>query len=349
MASSNEGRAWHEKKKTRRYIVKKSGVLVRKGCDMGSSVVGELAGGTEVVVTEDMKMSGSTRRVLLETPMKGWCSEKKLEPYGTSHAIPAGLEGPSGGEAVVREVTIKSKAQLRDYLKSKEKEELEERRLRGEAHLPEPQQAYDWEDPYERWVMDHKPGGDPEDPKVRVAYAARLRGAGDLDGAELMLRKALEDEPTLTKARSQLDKVVDAKKRRDRAVSAALATPEARRADAVARLKKRADDEFGLGNWRSALNFYGTLLESVTDEPEVDDALDGLEDEDSEEEAARAERGYRLGAPLRLLDGEVVRAPVREFVPDEAAALHGNRSACLAKLKRWDDAEEEAARRAGKG
>ena len=123
MASSNEGRAWHEKKKTRRYIVKKSGVLVRKGCDMGSSVVGELAGGTEVVVTEDMKMSGSTRRVLLETPMKGWCSEKKLEPYGTSHAIPAGLEGPSGGEAVVLEVTIKSKAQLRDYLKSKEKEE----------------------------------------------------------------------------------------------------------------------------------------------------------------------------------------------------------------------------------
>ncbi|KAH8057952.1 hypothetical protein JL722_6496 [Aureococcus anophagefferens] len=337
--SSNEGRAWHEKKKSRRYKVKKSGVLLRVGCDMGSRQVGELAAGTEVVVTEDMKMSGSTRRVLVETPLRGWCSEKKLEPYGTSHAVPAGLEGPDEGEHV-KTVEIKSKHQLREFLKHKEKEKVWERQQAGEAHLKEPQQAYDWEDPYERWVMDQRPGEDPEDPKVRVAYAARLRGAGDLDGAELMLRKALGDEPSLAKARSQLAKVVDAKKRREQALTAALATPEARLADAVAKIKGRADAEFKVSNWRSALHFYGLLLEGMTDEPEVDDD----EEVDSEEEAARQERGFRLGRPLRLLDGEVVRAPVRDFDGHEAANLHGNRSACLAKLRKFEEAEEEASR-----
>ena len=337
--SSNEGRAWHEKKKSRRYKVKKSGVLLRVGCDMGSRQVGELAAGTEVVVTEDMKMSGSTRRVLVETPLRGWCSEKKLEPYGTSHAVPAGLEGPDEGEHV-KTVEIKSKHQLREFLKHKEKEKVWERQQNGEAHLKEPQQAYDWEDPYERWVMDQRPGEDPEDPKVRVAYAARLRGAGDLDGAELMLRKALGDEPSLAKARSQLAKVVDAKKRREQALTAALATPEARLADAVAKIKGRADAEFEVRNWRSALHFYGLLLEGMTDEPEVDDD----EEVDSEEEAARQERGFRLGRPLRLLDGEVVRAPVRDFDGHEAANLHGNRSACLAKLRKFEEAEEEASR-----
>ena len=174
--------------KTRRFRVKPRGAVVRAGAALTSAVVGELDGGTVVVAAAAPDTTG---RVAVHTPLQGFVSRKVLVPYGTGHAVPQQLK-PKPLIERTKTVTVKSRADLRAFVRHKEQEARRDVGLRDEGFV------YNTNDPYERWVSKHKHGADPCAPKTRVAYASYLHQQGSLDDALQQLTTALVDEPRST-------------------------------------------------------------------------------------------------------------------------------------------------------
>ena len=158
---------------TRRFRVKPRGAVVRAGSALTSAVVGELDGGATVVAAA---APDNTGRVAVHTPLQGFVSRKVLIPYGTGHAVPEPLK-PQPIVERTKTVTVKSRADLRAFVRHKEQEARRDAGLRDEGFV------YDEKDPYERWVSKHKHGADPLSTKTRVAYASYLQKQGSLDDA----------------------------------------------------------------------------------------------------------------------------------------------------------------------
>ena len=209
---------------------------------MTSAVVGELDGGTVVVAAA---APDNTGRVAVRTPLQGFVSRKVLIPYGTGHAVPQQLK-PKPIVERTKTVTVKSRADLRAFVRHKEHEARRDAGLRDEGFV------YNTNDPYERWVATHQHGADPCAPKTRVAYASYLHKQGSLDDAHKQLTTALVDEPRSTKARRLFDEVSRDIKARDAARDATLSNDER-----ALRLWTRADECSKRGDARTALALYG--------------------------------------------------------------------------------------------
>lgn len=103
---------------TRRFRVKPRGAVVRAGSALTSAVVGELDGGTVVVAASPPDKTG---RVAVRAPLRGFVSRKVLIPYGTGHAVPQQLK-PKPIVERTKTVTVKSRADLRAFVRHKEQE-----------------------------------------------------------------------------------------------------------------------------------------------------------------------------------------------------------------------------------
>ena len=114
---------------TRRFRVKPRGAVVRAGAALTSAVVGELDGGATVVAAA---APDNTGRVAVQTPLKGFVSRKVLIPYGTGHAVPQPLK-PKPIVERTKTVTVKSRADLRAFVRHKEQEARRDAGLRDEG------------------------------------------------------------------------------------------------------------------------------------------------------------------------------------------------------------------------
>lgn len=223
----------------RRYKVKAPGVVVREGVELESAKVGEVATGREVVAVGETKASSSgVLRVSLVLPLKGWVSVKKLEVYGTGHAVPQVLEQEEKKvETPRRKIKVGAK---KSTMKHKEHKDP-----------PEGQDYYKVEDPYEKWVMENENGKDPKSADVRASYAEALLASGETGQARAEAEAVLVQAPLNEKARAVYV-----------AAAKVPSKPLSKEAE-WARLKAEADAEFGdKKNWRSAATLYLALLDA---------------------------------------------------------------------------------------
>lgn len=283
------------------------GCLVRQGPELSSTKVCELDAGTEVVATESTILYDKKYRVPLVIPVKGWVSEKQLEPYGTGHAIP-------------RPLAVDKRNHLPTVARRSRKIKVGATGKTLASATDEEQKPYNWDDPYERWVCETMSGRNPADPDVRSAYAVYLgRRHNRLEEARDKLEAVAREFPECVEARKGLG-WVDAEMRK--------------RAPTMAP-KAAADAEFSRRNWRSAATKYREALVEARDDLSASRLRANLSAcyfkmrrwKDAETEARRAisadptwpKARLRLSAALEA-SGSVVAAQfaLRDFAADDA-------------------------------
>ncbi|KAJ1460124.1 hypothetical protein M885DRAFT_612763 [Pelagophyceae sp. CCMP2097] len=77
------------------YVVKAGGLIVRSRPDLASARVADLDAGVQVLVAADDECDRAAAdgrtRIRISKPTRGWVSFKRLDPYGTKHAMPPNL------------------------------------------------------------------------------------------------------------------------------------------------------------------------------------------------------------------------------------------------------------------